>query len=161
MRQDRFLIGILIFIALLVIAALVLFFVRQDVQTYGPEDTPEGVIRNYAIALQKRDFERAYTYLADKENKPEFDAFRRTFITHQLDVTGTALKIGSVEYTSDDEAMVQVSVIYAASGPFAESRGSSEYATLVRQNGEWRLIYMPYPYWAWDWYQPPVEPVRP
>jgi len=66
MKQDRFLLGILIFIGLLVIAALALFFIRQDSQVYVADDTPEGVTRNYALALQKQDFQRAYDYLAEK-----------------------------------------------------------------------------------------------
>ncbi|NCP16647.1 hypothetical protein GW866_06350 [bacterium] len=29
-----------------------------------------------------------------------------------------------------------------------------------RQNGAWRISYMPYPYWGWDWYQPTAVPVK-
>ncbi len=51
MKQDRFLMGILIFIIVLVVAALVLFFVRNEKPIYGAEDKPEGVLYNYALAL--------------------------------------------------------------------------------------------------------------
>ena len=65
MKQDRFLVGILIFIGVLVVVALALFFIRQDNQVYVADDTPDNIVRNYALALQKQDFQRAYTYLAD------------------------------------------------------------------------------------------------
>jgi len=164
MKQDRFLVGILIFIGVLVIAALALFFIRQDTQVYGADDTPEGVIRNYALALQKQDFQRAYNELADKYNKPTYDAFRHAFLTNQLDVSSNALQVGSVQYITSGEATVSITILYAGSGPFTQSWSSTDTATLVEQDGTWKLSYMPYPFWSYDWYQPPqptAEPVKP
>ena len=161
MKHDRFLLGILVFIALLVAAALTLFFTRQDMQTYGAEDTPEGVIRNYVLALQNRDFERAYGYLADKDNKPTLDAFLQAFLNRQLDISGAAIQIGSVEMIGSDQAMVEVTIVYAATDPFSTGWSSNETALLIEQNGAWRISSMPYPYWGWDWYQPTAAPVKP
>jgi len=161
MKQDRFLMGILIFIGLLVSAALVLFFIRQDTQVYGAEDTPEGVIRNYTLALQKQDFQRAYDYLADKDNRPTYEAFRRAFLTNQLNVSSNALQVGSVQYLNGGEATVSVTVLYAAGGPFTENSSSIDTASLVQQEGAWKLNYMPYPFWSYDWYQPIPQPVKP
>ena len=161
MKQDRFLLGILIFIGLLVVAALALFFIRQDTQVYVADDTPEGVIRNYALALQKQDFQRAFNYLADKDNKPTYDAFRHTFLTNQLDVSSNALQVGSVQYINNGEATVSVTVLYAGGGPFTQSSSSTGTASLVQQGGAWKISYMPYPYWAYDWYQPTPQPVKP
>ena len=59
MKQDRFLIVILGFILFLVVIAVGLFFIRQEPQTYGPEDSPEGVVRNFVLALQADDYSRA------------------------------------------------------------------------------------------------------
>ena len=161
MKHDRFLLGILVFIALLVAAALTLFFTRQDMQTYGAEDMPEGVIRNYVLALQNRDFERAYGYLADKDNKPTLDAFRQAFLNRQLDISNAAIQIGSVEMIGSDQAMVEVTIVYASSDPFSTGWSSNETALLIEQNGAWRISSMPYPYWGWDWYQPTAAPVKP
>ena len=160
MKQDRFLVGILIFIGVLVIAALALFFIRQDTQVYGTDDTPEGVIRNYALALQKQDFQRAYDYLADKDNQPTYEAFRHAFLTNQLDVSSNALQVGSIQYINGGEVTVSLSVLYAGGGPFTQSYSSTDTATLVQQGGAWKLSYMPYPFWAYDWYQPTPEPVK-
>ncbi len=164
MKQDHFLLGILIFIGLLVVAALALFFIRQDTQVYVADDTPEGVIRNYALALQKQDYQRAYTYLADKDGKPTYDAFSRAFLTNQLNVSSNALQVGSVQYISNGEATVSLTVLYAGGGPFTQNSSSPDTATLVQQGGEWKLSYMPYPFWSYDWYQPAqptAMPVKP
>ena len=64
MKQDRFLIAILAGIGLLVVAAFVLFFVRQSNLNYVSDDTPEGVVQNFVLALHKGDYEKAYAYLA-------------------------------------------------------------------------------------------------
>jgi hypothetical protein len=161
MKHDRFLLGILIFIGLLVIVSVALFLTRSEPQTYGAEDTPDGVIHNYVLALQNRDFARAYSYLADKDNKPTLDAFRQAFLSRQLDISNTAIQLGRVELTGSDAAIVDVTIVHASSDPFSTGWSSNETAALVRQAGGWRISFMPYPYWGWDWYQPTVAPVKP
>jgi hypothetical protein len=164
MKQDRFLMGILIFIGALVIAALALFFIRKDAQVYVTDDTPEGIIHNYALALQKQDFQLAYNYLADKQNKPAYETFRRAFLTNQLDVSSNAIQVGGIQYIGSGEATVSVSVLYPGSGPFAQGWNSTDTAALIQQGGTWKLTYMPFPYWAYDWYQPnqlTPQPVKP
>ena len=68
MKQDRFLTGILVGIAVLVATALVVFFIRQDTQSYVAEDAPEGVVHNYVLAVLNDDYEKAYGYLAELDN---------------------------------------------------------------------------------------------
>ena len=83
MKQDRFLTGILIGIAVLIVVALTVFFSRKDNLNYVADDTPEGVVQNYVVALHKRDFDKAYGYLADLENKPTQEQFHQSFLLHQ------------------------------------------------------------------------------
>jgi hypothetical protein len=160
MKQDRFLIGILVFIGLLVIAAVGLFFVRNQTPAYGPDDTPKGVLYNYAVALQLHDFERAYGYLADKSNKPTLEAFRQAYMTRQLDTSTTALQIGEVQTIQNDQAWVNVTVEYAGNGVFNSGWSNPDRATLVKQNGSWKITYLPNPYWGYDWYQPTPLPIK-
>ncbi len=162
MKQDRFLTGILVFIGLLVIAALSLFIIRNRAPAYGAEATPQGVVRNYAVALQKGDYVRAYGYLADQENKPTYDSFLSTFLTKQLDFSNSALDIGNVQQQTGSEAWIAVTVQYAGSGPFDNGWSNPDKATLVLQNGTWKLTYLPYPYFQSGlWYQPTAQPAKP
>jgi hypothetical protein len=154
MKQDRFLTGILIFIVLLVAVALGLFFLRQDTQTYGPEDSPAGVVRNYAIAVQNMDFKRAYTYLAEKDAKPSYENFRKAYINRELDTSNAAVQIGNTRNISDSEAIVDVTLVYSSSDPFSNSWSDTQNASLIKQDGSWKLTSMPYPYWGWEWYTP-------
>lgn len=154
MKQDRFLLGILVFIVLLVAVALGLFLFRQGDQTYGPEDNPKGVVRNYTLAVQNMDIERAYTYLAEGEMKPSFVTFRTAFLNRQLDASNTSVQIGNVRSLSSNEALVDITIVYASSDPFSRPWSNVQNATLEKQDGKWKLTFMPNPYWGWDWYTP-------
>jgi hypothetical protein len=158
MKQDRFLVGILVGIGVLVIVALALFFTRQDKQEYVADDTPEGVVHNYALALYREDYEKAYAYLAEVENKPTYNEFRQAFFNNYVDPSNAGLELGETEITGD-EAYVTVYLIYNPSDPFSSSYRGTETARLERQNGEWKLLQMPYNFWSYDWYQPKPEPV--
>jgi hypothetical protein len=86
-KQDRFLLAIIIAIGALVVVALGLFFLRKGSQNYGPEDIPEGVVRNYILALHKQDYTRAYGYLKDGEGKPDITRFRQGFMTREMNIS--------------------------------------------------------------------------
>jgi len=159
MKQDRFLLGILVGIGVLVAVALVLFFTRQGKQEYVTEDSPEGVVHNYALAVFEGDYEKAYAYLAESENKPTYQAFRQAFFNHSIDPNSAGVEIGETEINGD-EAYVTVYVIYNPSDPFSSGYRNTETALLERQDGEWKLMQMPYAFWAYDWYQATPEPVK-
>jgi len=153
MKQDRFLTGILIGIGVLVVVALAVFFTRKDTQTYISEDTPEGVVHNYVLAILNKDYEKAYGYLADLKNKPNYDEFRRPFLNGYVRPEDTAVDVG-VSEISGDEASVEVSQIYNSGDPFSSGYRDTQRAILVRQNGAWKLSNMPaYNFWYYDWYQ--------
>ncbi len=157
MKQDRFLTGILIGIVVLILLALAVFFTRQDDLAYVDESTPQGVVQNYIVALQKRDYEKAYTYLADLENKPTYGQFRESFFNNYVSPSGTGVEILQTE-TSGDLATVGLSIIYNQRGLFESSSRYVESARLVRQAGAWKIKQMPYQFWAYDWFQPtPVK----
>ena len=154
MKTDRFLWALLIGIGVLVIAAVGLFFLRRGGQEYGPDDTPENVVRNYALALQKLDYARAYALLQDAEDKPDFDRFRVYFLTRAADPSSVALSIQGSAITGD-QAVVDVVVIYNDLGPFIGANRSPGSALLVRDaSGAWKIASVPYPFWGYDWYMP-------
>ena len=152
MKQDRFLTGILLGIGVLVVLALVVFFSRKDTQTYVSDDTPEGVVHNYVLALLNKDYERAYGYLAELEHKPTYSKFREAFLRGMVNPGNSAVDIGASEITGDS-ATVEVAIIYNPSDPFSTGyRDTSQGAVLVKQNGAWKLTSMPYNFWDYSWY---------
>jgi len=162
MRQDRFLTGILVGIVVLVVIALAVFFLRRGSQSYIPEDVPEGVVHNYVLAVLNDDYEKAYGYLADLDNKPTYEQFRDAFLTGVVNPNNSAVDIGTSEVT-DETASVEVALIYNPSDPFSTGYRDVQRAVLVRQNGAWKLSSMPgYYFWDYNWYTqveaaPPIK----
>ena len=160
MRQDRFLIGILAGIGVLVVLSLAIYFVRRGGLTYGPEDTPEGVVHNYVVALQRRDYDRAYTYLANFTNKPDMPRFRLPFTNYQdRDISLTGIELASSSIAADGQsALVYLVVLHGGNGPFNRGYRENNTASLVLENGAWKIESMVYPFWSYDWSQPaPAE----
>lgn len=60
--------------------------------------------------------------------------------------------VGTSEINGDD-ALVDLDMVYSPSDPFSGGYTNTDRAQLVNQNGEWKLTYMPYNFWAYDWYQ--------
>ena len=158
MKQDRFLVGILVGIGVLVVVALGLFFTRQDTQEYVSDDTPEGVVHNYSLAVYREDYEKAYGYLGDAKNKPTFSEFQKAFFNHYVDPRNVGLEVGESKIAGE-EAFVTLYLIYNTSDPFSSSYRGTETAHLENQKGQWKLLQMPYNFWSYDWYQEPPKPV--
>jgi hypothetical protein len=157
MKQDRFLTGILIGIGVLIVIALAVFFTRKDTQTYIAEDAPEGVVHNYVLAVLNKDYEKAYDYLADLENKPTFDEFRRAFLNGEVNPDNQAVDIGDSE-TFGDTATVSLDLIYNSTDPFSTGYRNTQTAQLLKQNGAWKLTLMPqYYFWGYDWYMEEIK----
>jgi len=152
MKQDRFLTGILIGIGVLIVVALAVFFTRKDTQVYVSEDTPEGIVHNYVLAVLNKDYQKAYGYLADLEYKPHYEEFRRAFLNREVNPEGQAVDIGESTITGD-EAVVDLALIYNSSDPFSTGYRNVQSASLVKQNGAWKLTSMPqYNFWGYNWY---------
>ena len=153
MKQDRFLTGILIGIGLLVVVALAVFFTRPDTQTYVSDETPEGVVHNYVVAVLNKEYEKAYGYLADLDNKPTYEEFHDSFLTGMVNPNGSGVDIGQSDITGDD-ATVEVTLVYNPSDPFSTEYRDTQRAILVKQNEAWKISSMPqYNFWDYSWYQ--------
>ena len=150
MQRDRFLTGILVGIAALIVLALALFFLRRGTDRYMDEATPAGVINNYVLALQEQEYERAYGYLADSPSKPDLAQFQQSFLGGQQQaVSRTAVDIGDIATANGDQtATVQLVLLETSGGLFSETRRSSQTATLVKQEGQWKIASGPYPIWS-------------
>ena len=145
MKQDRFLLVILAAIGVLIIVAIALFFIRQNSQTYGLENTPEGVLRNYVLAINLEDYAKAYGYLSDSETKPDFERFERNLSSRRSIIDRTALKIISVNPT-ENEAEINVIISREGEDLFDPRFSMQHTIVLVNKDGFWKLTRIPYPF---------------
>ncbi len=68
--STKFLIAIVIGIVLLVIITFAVVMLRPE-PTYQDDSTPDGAAHNYLLAIQNKDYERAFTYIPEKYAYPE------------------------------------------------------------------------------------------
>lgn len=152
---DKFLIGIVVGIVLLVVAAFVVTLTRPE-PTYQAEDTPEGVAHNYLLALQEGNYRRAYGYLSPtiKGYPVSAERFAEDVEDYpwqfRMD-TDTALAVESARVT-DNQAMVKVreSRFYGR-GLFDSGQTTTVFKMeLQLEDGEWKIVDADY-YFAWCW----------
>lgn len=152
MKQDRFLIAILVGIGVLVVAAFGLFFVRQANQNYVSDDIPAGVVHNYILALQRGDYDKAYGYLAAGEHKPSIENFRQPFALKYVSINETDVQVSETTLMND-EATVDLVITWNSEMQRIERYQNTERAILKKENNQWKIKQMPSPYWYYDWYQ--------
>ncbi len=152
---DKFLIGIVAGIVLLIIVAFVVTLARPE-PTYQAEDTPEGVAHNYLLALQQEDYERAYGYLSPTlEGYPvSAEEFARDVRDHswsfRLDEDIT-LAVESSRVIGN-RAVVDVRESRFYDGDLFDSSQSTTVFEMELQleDGEWKIVHSNC-YFAWCW----------
>jgi hypothetical protein len=142
---DKFLIGIVAGIILLVVVALGVALNRPK-PTFQADDTPEGVAHNYLLAIQQEDYERAYGYLSPGlTGYPDsVEAFVRNVRDNRWQFGGdaeTSLKIKSTAITRQLAVVeVQASRFYRGS-LFDSGQSTSEFEMqLQQQDTGWKII---------------------
>jgi len=158
MKKDRFLNGIITGIGVLILIALVLFFIRQQQAEYVPDDSPEGVVHNYILGVVQHDYERAYSYLTGKQEKPDFSQFQMELARSENEIKRVSVTFGEI-FITDDSATVALNMSQSYGGPITRSSWYAETAQLIRENGTWKIVSMPYPLWSWNWYNEEIKPL--
>jgi hypothetical protein len=150
MKQDRFLLAILLAIGGLVVLALVLFFMRSSQQNYSTDNTPEEVVRNYILALQKGDYSRAYDYLGDYSNKPDETTFQTEIINRRREIERVAVQVGAAEQVGS-QTIIPLTLIHSGNGPFGNAWREESQAVLAQDDaGAWKITSLPYTFWVFS-----------
>lgn len=154
-RDERVLLAVLIGAVLLAILVLALFFARRGGEDYGVDDSPRGVLQNYLIAVRKGDYDRAYRYVAylvpasqsaHGYAVPDIASFRRFFVEDNREpLREIKVEIGQEVYL-DGGAVARIDLV-TTSGKNRQAQS----ARLVKENGSWKLIGGPYPFWSYGW----------
>ncbi|MCU0487425.1 MAG: hypothetical protein MUE67_00575 [Anaerolineales bacterium] len=148
LKQDRFLLILLLALGGLVVSAVVLFFVRSGEQEYGPTDTPEGVVRNYILALQKGDYPTAYSLLALDADLPSLEQFENGLLAQRQTFDSLSVRLGTA-VQAGQTAMVRLIVLHTSGGPFQDTWQDETSVTLrLDAAGDWKITAAPWPFWA-------------
>jgi len=135
-RPDRVLLGIVAAIAVLVVVALAVVFLRGESQPLD-ESSPAGVVQRYSKAVIDADSAAANAYLTDNARSRCANYYGSAQASRVVLITTTE---------RGETATVKVSIVHSSpDGPF----GPSEYAEegvigLVKVAGAWRINELPY-----------------
>ena len=156
-NTDKFLIGIVLGIILLVGVAFVVALQRPK-PAYQPEDTPEGVAHNYLFALQQKDYNRAYGYLSPTidgypatVNKFEDDLNEYAWQIRDLDNESVSLVVESTRLDGDRADVEIKETRFYQGGLFDSNQYTTNFdITLQRETGSWKIVRAD-SYWASCW----------
>jgi hypothetical protein len=155
--NDKFLLGIVVFI-LLVVGITFVLVLTQSEPAYQSDHTPEGVVYNYLLALKEGDYERALDYISPcVKNRPgSAEAFARTVNKERywdfrnLD-RDTSLTISSVTGGNKYASVSVLETIFRSNNVLDASVNHNEFEMkLTQQDKEWKLIDGE-DYWSEGW----------
>lgn len=154
-NTNRLLIAIVIGAVLLILATFVIVLNKPEA-TYQSEDTPGGVAYNYLLALQNKDFERAYRYIS--ATLPGYPTSIDQFIDSIEDYswyfrldTDTTLVIDTEEIIGIRANVMVRETRFYNRGLFESSTSISTFEMdLELEREQWRIINSDR-YFAWCW----------
>jgi hypothetical protein len=139
-KSDRVLIGILVGIALIVLAGFVIAL-RWTEPDYRTGPAPEDIAYNYMLAIQKEDYAKAYSYLYPYgTNYPDtLSEFKKAGWTPYSSPSGS-IQIESVEKSTLVTTVV-IRVVNSAGGSFFNTDySSSDYKIELKSQGsQWKI----------------------
>ena len=154
---DKFLMAIVAGVVILVAVAFVLTLLRVNAPQYQAEDTPEGVVHNYLVALQLEEYERARSYLsptlpgypADAEQfAADVDRASYQFGRYNDDVS---LAVESANVQGDKAKVVVRKTVFYRGDLFDTGESSyTFYVTVRREGGAWKIAAAE-EYWSECW----------
>jgi hypothetical protein len=155
--SDKTLVGIVVGIVLLIVVALVITLTRSE-PTYQAENTPEGVTHNYLLALQKGEFERAYSYLSPTLNGYPVSVEKFIEDIHdnswrvRLD-TEASLSVESAKITGNFATVEVRESSFRGSDLFDIGQSTNIFnMELIREYDDWKIVDSAY-YFARCWDQ--------
>ena len=157
-NSDKFLIGIVTGIVILVIAVLAIALLRPNQPAYQVDDTAEGVAHNYLLALQLEDYERAYAYLSPAlPGYPEdAETFEKNVVEKPWHFGGSyadnvSLAIEAANVTGNQARIIARKTVFYRAGLFDSGQSSNTFNMSLRQEGgDWKVMESD-DYWTDCW----------
>jgi len=142
--------GVAIGVLVIVAVALVLTMPAPETRLLS-EDTPEGIVQRYFLALEKGDYMTAYSYLSPPPSeKYPYDAWRSPLTSSGEKPEWKAMVVKSA--VKDNEATVDVVVdVFRPGGPFDNPVRTNQITFFLKKEGTSWKITSPWDVW-WLFY---------
>lgn len=139
--SSRWLLAFGVAIGVLVIAAIVLVLTMpaQEVSLF-PEDTPEGTVQRYFLALQAQDYIKAYSYLSPSPSERiPYEDWRVPTVSYE-EKPELKITLGKSTVTGNIATVESVVDVFRPGGPF-ESPVHTRHITFILKNDgtSWKI----------------------
>ena len=142
--NDRFLVGVVVGVVLLVALAFGLAL-HSPAPTYRTDDTPEATVNNYILALQRRDYAKAYAALAgDLPGRPTsieqfVDDVQNCRWCFKIDESFSVVKLTRNDFDGGASVEIELATFHEG-GLFNSDESRSTFGTTLRREpGGWKI----------------------
>ena len=152
--SNRWLIAFVVSIAVLVFATIALVLSARPGVSLLPENTPEGAVQRFLMAVQDNNYEKAYSYLSLTDEKGAKISYEQWLTTKPYPYGSSPSSwkaiLGKTTVTGE-RANVEVTVdVFRPSGPFGNAVQSQQVLFQLARSGEsWLITSPPYLYWIY------------
>lgn len=139
-------------IGVLVITAIVLVFTLagQGSASLLPENTPEGTVQRYLLALEAEDYQKAYNYTSFPSGAPKYEEWRDNAISSREERGSESMRVTlGKSVVTGNEATVDVVVdVFSPGVPF-ENPVRTRHTTfsLKKEETSWEITSPTYVWW--------------
>jgi hypothetical protein len=141
--SGRFLLGFGIVIIAVVAVAVVLAVAggSQPVKVL-PEDSPEGTVQRFLVAVKEQDYVKAYTFISPQSEYLKTSPYDNWIRSMQARQSNSSWKASIVKATvRDSDATIDVAVdVFRPDGPLANPVNTNRVTFILhRENGKWMI----------------------
>jgi hypothetical protein len=143
--------GIVIGILVIVTVSLVLLIKGNEVALL-PEDTPEGIVQRYLIAIQEKDYQEAYDYLRfnPAEKIQTYDDWLRMVMPQGSNQATWKATLGKTTQNGNNASVEVIIDTVRPGGPFGNPTSSQQILfQLSKIDGKWLITSPTYIYWIY------------
>jgi hypothetical protein len=139
--------------ALIILGGLAVgaFFIKARQTDYLSDNTPEAVVHNYLLAVQRKDAAMLQRLLLPTEDTPSASDVAAALAGGEVSLADISVQILDAQLLGD-QALVTLK-FWANNGLFDGGYSYQEIARLQQVDGRWYVTQMPYPIWSWNWGQ--------
>ena len=151
--SRRWLVIFAVVIGVLVIATVCLVLLTKGHKvTLLPENTPQGTVQRYLIALQNGDYQQAYTYLHIEQSGKDltYNDWLNSLPVYQSTQSAWKATLGKITQNADN-ATVEVTIDTFHSGGVLSGSQSSQpiLFQLIKTGNSWFITSPPYIFWIY------------
>jgi hypothetical protein len=142
-NSSRFLLGFGIFIVVIVAVAVIIALVGGNEQVkLLPEDSPEGTVQQFLMAVKAQDYPKAYSYLYPQSDQLKGNPYDNWIRSTQSYRDSSTWKASIVKSTvRENDATVEVTVaVFRPEGPLANPVNTNRITFLLqKENAKWMI----------------------